>query len=102
VPSKAPNPAYKSHRLGESRNLANWEFAPPILLLVTSGLEWRGRRWGSVRGSVVFAEPEPSVREEPDRVTAHTFVFCFPCTPPSSSSAPTSRTSPLHRRMHFG
>jgi hypothetical protein len=54
------------------------------------------------RERAVFAEPEPSRKEEPDRVTAHTSVFCIPCTPPSSSSAPTSRTSPLHRHLHFG
>jgi hypothetical protein len=28
----------------------------------------------------VFAEPEPSGEEEPDRDAAHTAVFCVPCT----------------------
>jgi hypothetical protein len=54
------------------------------------------------RERTVFAEPELFGKEEPDRVAAHTTVFCIPCAPLSSSSAPTSRTSPLHRRLHFG
>jgi hypothetical protein len=54
------------------------------------------------RECAIFAKPEPSGKVGPDRVAAHTSVFCIPYTPPSSSSAPTSRNSPLHRCLHFG
>jgi hypothetical protein len=32
------------------------------------------------RERAVFAEPEPSREEEPDRDATHTAIFCVPCT----------------------